>query len=143
MIGATKLTPMAGSTSTQILFKVDSALQVGPLAVYNPGGMVYTLDPKYRVFDPTSAVTRVIPPSFQQGDTVTLYGQSLFLASLSQSFGPPSSSTNFIVTGPINFQDDNFVQIGNVSLHVLDPAVTEDGSRMTFGGTCISPITFA
>jgi hypothetical protein len=85
MVGSTKLTAMASSTSTQVLFGADSPA-VGPFVVYNPGGEVRTLESTYRVFDPTVLVTSVVPTSFHQGDTVTLCGRSLFLAALDNSF---------------------------------------------------------
>lgn len=131
MIGTVKLTPMAGSTTTRILYKVDSAAQVGPLVVYNAGGSVRTLDPTYRVFDPTVLVTSVVPTSFQQGDAVTLCGQSLFQAALGWSFssqhvsGVPQFSS-------LSLMEGKFVKIGDKFLRVSNAAVSADGSTMTF-----------
>jgi hypothetical protein len=131
MIGSTKLTAMAGSTTTQVLFKVDSSPQAGALAVYNPGGEVWKLDPNYRVFDPNVGITRVVPTSFQQGDTVTVCGRSLFQAMLGFDFTLQTTfPTN--LTGPITLQNGSFIQIGDKYLRAVDAAVSDDGTRMTF-----------
>jgi len=129
MVGSAKLTAMAGSTSTKVLFKADTP-QVGPLVVYNMGGTVRTLEATYRVFDPTVSITRVVPTSFKQGDIVTLCGKSLFQASLQWNYSP-DQITDFAVP-VLNLQNGNFVMIGDKALRMLNAAVSEDGSRMTF-----------
>jgi len=131
MIGSSTLTRMAGSTSTQVLFRVDSAPQVGPLVVYNPDGQVRTLAPTYRVFDEAVVVTSVVPASFQQGDTVTLCGQSLFQAALEQPFVTQRFFAGTQVSSLTLYQG-NFIKIGDKYLRVSGAGVSEDGSKMTF-----------
>jgi hypothetical protein len=134
-IGDSTLTK-TGSSSGEVRFQAPGSAQSSgkPLVVYHQGGQARTLDPTYLVFNPAVLITRVVPAAFAQGDLVTVCGQSLFHAGYSGPLANPAPNPNVALgpSNPLQTVTESFGRLGDNFVHMITPAVSPTGDRMTF-----------